>query len=138
MLRPRRLIRPSAGAEGNEFSRPQPGIRSSDTSSRLNCRVRPTEELAEPLPSIARSHHNDQRQAIADQFLLALDDIVRRYRGSAGRTGVDYLDDLRAEAITAEVAHQLSLARAGYTGTRTSSVGRPTRQSEGAAADTAS
>lgn len=49
-----------------------------------------------------------QRQAITEHFLTALEDVVWRYRALAG--GGEHAD-ISAEVITAEVAHQLSVAR---------------------------
>jgi hypothetical protein len=49
-----------------------------------------------------------QRQAIAEHFLTALEDVVWRYRAMA--THGEYAE-LYAEVVTAEVAHQLEVAR---------------------------
>ena len=51
---------------------------------------------------------NDIRQRIADRLLTALDDLVRKHRALALHTEHS---DLHVELITAEVAHQLALAR---------------------------
>lgn len=49
-----------------------------------------------------------QRQAITEHFLAALEDVVARYR--ALDPGSQQAD-LHAELLTAEVAHQLAVAR---------------------------
>lgn len=49
-----------------------------------------------------------QRQAITEHFLTALEDVVWRYRALSRH--VEHAD-LHAEVITAEVAHQLAVAR---------------------------
>ncbi|HZZ51262.1 MAG TPA: hypothetical protein VFE65_30580 [Pseudonocardia sp.] len=49
-----------------------------------------------------------QRQAITEHFLTALEDVVWRYRAMA--THGEYAE-LYAEVVTAEVAHQLEVAR---------------------------
>lgn len=49
-----------------------------------------------------------QRQAITEHFLTALEDVVWRYRALA--RGGEHAD-ITAEVITAEIAHQLSVAR---------------------------
>lgn len=51
---------------------------------------------------------NDIRQRIADRLLTSLDDLVRRHRALALHTEHS---DLHVELITAEVAHQLAMAR---------------------------
>jgi hypothetical protein len=51
---------------------------------------------------------NDIRQRIADRLLTALDDLVRKHRALALHTEHA---DLHVELITAEVAHQLAMAR---------------------------
>ena len=51
---------------------------------------------------------NDIRQRIADRLLTALDDLVRKHRALALHTEHS---DLHVELITAEVAHQLAMAR---------------------------
>jgi hypothetical protein len=60
----------------------------------------------------ARSDSTDdrqfQRQAITEHFLTALEDVVWRYRAMA--TKGEHAD-LYAEVVTAEVAHQLQVAR---------------------------
>jgi hypothetical protein len=49
-----------------------------------------------------------QRQAITEHFLTALEDVVWRYR-ALSRGGQH--DEITAEVVTAEVAHQLAVAR---------------------------
>jgi hypothetical protein len=49
-----------------------------------------------------------QRQAITEHLLTALEDVVWRYRALSGHPEHA---DLYAETVTAEVAHQLALAR---------------------------
>jgi hypothetical protein len=49
-----------------------------------------------------------QRQAITERFLTALEDVVWRYRAMA--TQGEHAE-LYAEVVTAEVAHQLQVAR---------------------------
>jgi hypothetical protein len=49
-----------------------------------------------------------QRQAIAEHLLTALEDVVWRYRALSGHPEHA---DLYAETVTAEVAHQLAVAR---------------------------
>lgn len=49
-----------------------------------------------------------QRQAITEHFLTALEDVVWRYRALS--THPEH-SALHAEVITAEVAHQLAVAR---------------------------
>jgi hypothetical protein len=49
-----------------------------------------------------------QRQAITEHFLTALEDVVWRYRALTAHGGDD---GLHAEVVTAEVAHQLEVAR---------------------------
>ncbi|HEY2204198.1 MAG TPA: hypothetical protein VGH99_06970 [Pseudonocardia sp.] len=49
-----------------------------------------------------------QRQAITDHLLTALEDVVWRYRATRPFDGAD---TIKAEALTAEVAHQLEVAR---------------------------
>ena len=51
---------------------------------------------------------NDIRHRIADRLLTALDDLVRKHRALALHTEHS---DLHVELITAEVAHQLAMAR---------------------------
>jgi len=55
-----------------------------------------------------RPEREDVRRGIADHFLAALDALVRRHRALAGDGGHE---DLHAELIAAEVAHELALAR---------------------------
>ena len=60
------------------------------------------------------STRDDTRRRIADRLLTSLDELVRRHRalaphGDAAELGEHV--DLRAELITAEVAHQLAMAR---------------------------
>lgn len=52
--------------------------------------------------------HDTARRSIADNLLSALDDLVTRHRALALR---DEHVELHAELITAEVAHQLAMAR---------------------------
>jgi hypothetical protein len=47
-----------------------------------------------------------RRHAITEQFLTALEDVVWRYRAFSSQ---EELTDLCAEAVAAEVAHQLAL-----------------------------
>ena len=51
---------------------------------------------------------NDIRQRVADRLLTSLDDLVRKHRALALHTEHS---DLHVELITAEVAHQLAMAR---------------------------
>jgi hypothetical protein len=51
-----------------------------------------------------------QRHAITENLLSALEDLVHRYRTLALHTEHA---DLHAEVITAELAHQLAVARSG-------------------------
>jgi hypothetical protein len=51
---------------------------------------------------------NDIRQRVADRLLTSLDDLVRKHRALALHTEHA---DLHVELITAEVAHQLAMAR---------------------------
>lgn len=55
-----------------------------------------------------RPDRDQRRAAVADRFLNALEEIVRRHRALA--LDPDHIN-LHAELITAEVAHQLNLAR---------------------------
>ena len=53
-----------------------------------------------------------QRQVITEHFLTALEDVVWRYRAlDPTSTPRDDLAALTAEVLTAEVAHQLEVAR---------------------------
>jgi hypothetical protein len=52
-----------------------------------------------------------QRHAITEQFLTALEDVVWRYRSFSSQAEQAELTDLCAEAVTAEVAHQLAITR---------------------------
>lgn len=54
------------------------------------------------------SDRDFQRHAITEHFLTALEDVVWRYRALSQHPEHA---DLRAEVITAEVAHQLSVTR---------------------------
>jgi hypothetical protein len=54
-----------------------------------------------------------QRQAITEHFLTALEDVVWRYRALAGDAGHA---DIAPEAVTAEVAHHLAVARSSLSG----------------------
>jgi hypothetical protein len=54
------------------------------------------------------AEREDVRRGIADHFLAALDALVRRHRALAGD---GRHEDLHAELIAAEVAHELALAR---------------------------
>jgi hypothetical protein len=56
----------------------------------------------------SRANRDFQRQAITEHFLTALEDVVWRYRAMA--THGEYAE-LYAEVVTAEVAHQLDVAR---------------------------
>ena len=49
-----------------------------------------------------------QRQAITEHFMTALEDVVSRYRAVDPGAAQS---DLYAELLTAEVAHQLAVAR---------------------------
>lgn len=60
------------------------------------------------VPATTRPDRDQRRAAVADRFLDALEDIVRRHRALA--LDPDHVN-LHAELITAEVAHQLNLAR---------------------------
>jgi hypothetical protein len=61
-----------------------------------------------PLTSDATADRQFQRQAITEHFLTALEDVVWRYRAMSGHPEHA---DLYAEVVTAEVAHQLAVAR---------------------------
>lgn len=61
-----------------------------------------------PLTTIERHR---VRRAIADTLLNALEDIVLRYRQCEASGELDHLVDLRVEALTAELAHHLEVAR---------------------------
>lgn len=58
--------------------------------------------------STTRSVRAGERHAITEHLLSALEDVVHRYRALA--LHVEHAD-LHAEVITAEVAHQLAVAR---------------------------
>jgi len=58
----------------------------------------------------ARDSRTGERHAITEHLLSALEDVVHRYRTLA--LHVEH-SDLHAEVITAEVAHQLAVARSG-------------------------
>jgi hypothetical protein len=61
------------------------------------------------LPTESRAF---QRKAITEHFLTALEDVVWRYRAlDPTSTDRDDLTALTAEVVTAEVAHQLEVAR---------------------------
>ena len=60
------------------------------------------------LTSAATADRQFQRQAITEHFLTALEDVVWRYRALSGHPEHA---DLYAEVVTAEVAHQLAVAR---------------------------
>lgn len=60
--------------------------------------------------SITVSDRRSQRHAVTEHLLSALEDVVHRYRTLA--LHVEHAD-LHAEVITAEVAHQLAVARSG-------------------------
>ncbi|WP_028936861.1 hypothetical protein [Pseudonocardia spinosispora] len=64
-----------------------------------------TQPAAAPVSADSRQF---QRQAITEHFLTALEDVVWRYRALS--RGGEHAD-ITAEVITAEVAHQLSVAR---------------------------
>jgi hypothetical protein len=59
---------------------------------------------------VTSTDRRTQRHAITEHLLSALEDVVHRYRTLA--LHVEHAD-LHAEVITAEVAHQLALARNG-------------------------
>jgi hypothetical protein len=54
-----------------------------------------------------------QCQAVTEHFLTALEDVVWRYRALAGDAGHA---DIAPEAVTAEVAHHLAVARSSLSG----------------------
>jgi hypothetical protein len=60
--------------------------------------------------SVTVSDRRSQRHAVTEHLLSALEDVVHRYRTLA--LHVEHAD-LHAEVITAEVAHQLAVARSG-------------------------
>ena len=60
--------------------------------------------------SVTVSDRRTQRHAVTEHLLSALEDVVHRYRTLA--LHVEHAD-LHAEVITAEVAHQLAVARSG-------------------------
>jgi hypothetical protein len=74
--------------------------------------------------SLVMSASDDRKaecEMISEQFLTALELLVRRYR--ALRTGAENAD-LFAEAVTGEVAHQLAIARSALYRRPTPSSGR--------------
>jgi hypothetical protein len=68
----------------------------------------PRQTTAPRLPADSPDTRQFQRQAVTEHFLAALEDVVWRYR-----TLVTHGEhaDLHAEMVTAEVAHQLEVAR---------------------------
>ena len=56
----------------------------------------------------SRPLRDDHRRRAAERLLDALDDLVRKHRAFARH---DEHGELHAELITAEVAHQLAMAR---------------------------
>ena len=59
---------------------------------------------------VTSTDRRSQRHAITEHLLTALEDVVHRYRTLA--LHAEHAD-LHAEVITAEVAHQLAVARSG-------------------------
>lgn len=60
--------------------------------------------------TVTDTDRRTQRHAVTEHLLSALEDVVHRYRTLA--LHVEHAD-LHAEVITAEVAHQLAVARSG-------------------------
>lgn len=82
--------------------------------------------LRVPAPS-----RSQRRSAVADRLLDSLETLVARNRALASRSPED--SGLHAELITAEVAHELAMARSALARTpHLTVVEQPTSHSEGA------